>query len=122
MQNCQFKLRFDTYNQSQKLWGKPLFGQFCVSLPFPLLTMLRKNERSLRQELLWVRNVVRGRGGILNAQKKKKKMYKKNKEEVRCMLLQITQMCFNESDCVTLHSLMRIMTENSAKMTQKLPQ
>ena len=45
------------YNQWQKLWEKLLFGQFCVSLPFPLLTMLRNNERSLRQAMLWVRNI-----------------------------------------------------------------
>ena len=38
------------------------------------------------------------------------------------MLFQITQICFNEPDYATLHSLMKIMTENGAKMTQKLPQ
>ena len=32
------------YNQWQKLWEKPLFGQFCVSLPFFLLAMLRNND------------------------------------------------------------------------------
>ena len=32
------------------------------------------------------------------------------------MLFQITQICFNESDYSTLHSLMTIMTENGAKM------
>ena len=36
------------------------------------------------------------------------------------MLFQITQICFNESDCAMLHSLMRIMTEKGAKITQKL--
>ena len=46
------------YNQWQKLWEKPLFGQFCVSLPFPLLTMLRINEQNLRQAMLSVRNIV----------------------------------------------------------------
>ena len=50
------------------------------------------------------------------------KFKKKRKEEVRCMLFQITQICFNESDYATLHSLMRIMTENGNKMMQKLPQ
>ena len=38
------------------------------------------------------------------------------------MLFQITQICFNESDYATLHSLMRIVTESGTKMTQKLPQ
>ena len=37
------------------------------------------------------------------------------------MLIQITQISFNESNYATLHSLMRIMTENGAKMMQKLP-
>ena len=46
------------YNQWQKLWEKVLFGQFCVSLPFPLLTMLRNNEQNLRQAMLSVRNIV----------------------------------------------------------------
>ena len=38
------------------------------------------------------------------------------------MLFQITKICFNESDYATLHSLMRIMTKDGAKMAQKLPQ
>ena len=38
------------------------------------------------------------------------------------MLLQINQICFYESDYVTLHSDMSIMTENGAKITHKLPQ
>ena len=38
------------------------------------------------------------------------------------MLLQMTQICFYESDYVTLHPDMSIMTENRAKMTHKLPQ
>ena len=38
------------------------------------------------------------------------------------MSIQITQIAFNESNYATLHSLMRIVTENGAKITQKLPQ
>ena len=38
------------------------------------------------------------------------------------MLLQMTQICFHESDYVTLHSNISIMTENGDKMTHKLPQ
>ena len=38
------------------------------------------------------------------------------------MLFQVTQICSSKSDYATLHSLIRIMTENGAKMTQKLPQ
>ena len=38
------------------------------------------------------------------------------------MLFQITKICFNESDYATLHSLIRIMTENDPKMTKKLAQ
>ena len=74
--------------------------------------------------------LYRGIGGILNTLLKipiifchwLSEIYKKKKEEVRCILFQITQICFNESDYATLHSLMRIMTENGAKMMQKLPQ
>ena len=40
---------------------------------------------------------------------------KKKKEEVHCMLIQIIQICFKESDYATLDSVMRIMKENSAK-------
>ena len=38
------------------------------------------------------------------------------------MLFQIIQICFNESNYVTLHSTMNIMTENGAKMTYKMPE
>ena len=38
------------------------------------------------------------------------------------MLFQIAEIFFNESDCAMLRFLITIMTENSAKMTQKLPQ
>ena len=38
------------------------------------------------------------------------------------MLLQITQMYFNEPDYVTVHSVMNIMTKNGTKVTQRLPQ
>ena len=38
------------------------------------------------------------------------------------MLFQITQICSNESDYATLHSLVKTMTENGAKMMQKLLQ
>ena len=38
------------------------------------------------------------------------------------MLLQITQICFYESDYVTLHSNISIMTENGEIMTHKLTQ
>ena len=38
------------------------------------------------------------------------------------MLLQMTQICFYESDYVTLHPDMSIMTENRAKMRHKLLQ
>ena len=45
-------------NQCQNLWEKLLFGQFFVSLPFPLLTMLRKTCYR------WsVRNIVWGERG-----------------------------------------------------------
>ena len=42
---------------------------------------------------------------------------KKKKDEVLRMPFQITQICLNESDYVTLHSVMNIMTENGPKMT-----
>ena len=45
----------------------------------------------------------------------------KKKDEVLSMQFQITQVCFNESDYATLHSIMNIMTENGAKMTHKMP-
>ena len=38
------------------------------------------------------------------------------------MLLQTAQICFYESDYVTLHPDMSIMTDNRAKMTHKLLQ
>ena len=38
------------------------------------------------------------------------------------MLLQITQICFYESDYVMQHSDMSIMTEKGARITYKIPQ
>ena len=38
------------------------------------------------------------------------------------MLFQKAQICFNEPDNVTVHSVMKIMTANGAKMAQKRPQ
>ena len=38
------------------------------------------------------------------------------------MLFQKTQMCFNEPDYVTVHSVMNIMTANPAKMAHKMLQ
>ena len=38
------------------------------------------------------------------------------------MLFPKTQMCFNEPDYVTVHTVINIMTANSAKMVHKMPQ
>ena len=38
------------------------------------------------------------------------------------MLFQMTQICFNEPDNVTLHYIINIMTEKGAKMTHKRPE
>ena len=38
------------------------------------------------------------------------------------MLFQKIQMCFNEPDYVTVHSVMNIMTANGAKIAQKIRQ
>ena len=46
--------------------GKTAIWTICVSLPFPFLTMLRNNERSLRQAMLWVRNIVQEERGNFN--------------------------------------------------------
>ena len=44
----------NSYNQWQKIWEKLLFRQFCISTPFPLLTVLRNNEQNLGLAMLWV--------------------------------------------------------------------
>ena len=46
-----------------KIMGILLFGQFCVSTPFLLLTMLRNNEQKLRQAMLWICNILQGERG-----------------------------------------------------------
>ena len=50
----------NTYKQQSvaKTMGKTAIGQFCVSTPFPLLTMLKSNEKKLHQAVLWTRNIV----------------------------------------------------------------
>ena len=37
------------------------------------------------------------------------------------MLFQLTQICFNESDYATLHSVMNIITENDIEIKYKIP-
>ena len=37
------------------------------------------------------------------------------------MLFQVTTICFNEPDYITLHSIMKIITEDGAKMMHKMP-
>ena len=49
---------FHLWKLWQKLWEKPLFGQWCVSKLFPILTMLRDNQQKFRQAILCVRNIV----------------------------------------------------------------
>ena len=44
------------------------------------------------------------------------KFTKKKEDLVPCMLFEITQIYFNKSDYAPLHFLMKIMTENGAKM------
>ena len=38
------------------------------------------------------------------------------------MLFQVTQICFDVSDNITLHSMINIMTRNGAKIMHKMPQ
>ena len=47
-------------------------------------------------------------------------IYKKKKDEVLCMLFQITFTRFNESGYVPLHPVMNIMKENGSKMSHKV--
>ena len=53
---------------------------------------------------------------ILSLIVKKKK--KRKKGEVLCTLCQITHMWLNEQGYVTLYSVMKIIVENGAKMTE----
>ena len=50
------------------------------------------------------------------------KIIKTRRDEVLFMLFQVTQICPNEFDYITLHSIMNIITENSVKMTDKMLQ
>ena len=89
------------YNYWQKLWEKLLFVQFLVSAPFPLLTMLRNNEQNLRQAMSWVRK--QAFKILIIFCHWLFEIYQKNKkDEVLCMLFQITQICFNEPNYVML--------------------
>ena len=110
-----------------KIMGKTVNWAILCFSPLLPLNNVEEQWAKLRQAILWVRNIVSGESGsfkctfsnshnilsliVWNLGKKKKK------EEVWCMLFQINKICFNKSDYATLHSLMRIMTENSAKMT-----
>ena len=57
--NFQYAFSSPKLQSVTKIMGKKmLLEQFCVSTPFPPLTMLRNNEQDLRQAMLWVRNIV----------------------------------------------------------------
>ena len=51
-----------------------------------------------------------------------RRLQKEKKNEVLFMLLQKTQMYFNELKYVMVHASMNITTTNGAKMAQKMPQ
>ena len=38
------------------------------------------------------------------------------------MLFQVTTICFNKPDYITVHSVMNVMTENCAELWHELPQ
>ena len=57
---------WDFFRQSvKKLREKQLFERFCVSTFFPLLAMLRNNEKNLHQSMFCVRNIMLRERGIL---------------------------------------------------------
>ena len=130
--NCKIlRLIFHIFSDNlwQKSWEKLLFEYFWVSTPFSLLAMLRNNEQKLHQAMSWVRNIVDGqRGNFKNTFENSRNilslivwnLLKEIKNQVLCFLLQQNEMCFNETDYVTVHSVMNIMTAKDVKMTRKI--
>ena len=120
-----------SYNQWQKFWEKLLLDNFVFPFPSPSSQCWGLMNEACVKQCYGFPTFYRGRGAILDTLLKipiifcywLSEIYKiKKKDEVRCMPFQITQICFNESYYATLHSLIRIMTENGAKITQKLSQ
>ena len=112
-----------------KNYGKNWFLVNFLFLPPSLWVKLCDGFATLYRGETGERGV--GGGGLLNRLLKitiilchwLSEIFQKNKKnEVLHMLFQITQICFNEPDYVTLHSIMNIMTENGAKMTHKMTQ
>ena len=99
------------YNQWQKLWEKLLFGQFCVSTPFLLLTRLKNNEQKLHQAMLWVCIIIEGEKGnfkhtfkisimfcqwLSEIYKKKRKMrfYACSFRKLKWVLMNLIMLCY----------------------------
>ena len=104
----------------------------CAEITQKLLQRWRTMSKTCVKQCYRLATLYRGRGRILNLLFKIPIIFchrlceiyekKKKKAEVWCMLLQITQICFYESDYVMQHSEMSIMIENCAKIRHKLPQ
>ena len=110
-------------NQWRSEWERLVFGQFCFSIPFPLLTMLRNNEQNCVKRCYVLTKFWRWRGEILNTLFKfaiifchwLSEIYRKKKERWDVIIFfKKTQMCFNGPNNIMVHSVMRIKTANRA--------
>ena len=124
---------FDESNYVTQHSDMSIITENCAKISHQLPQCWGTTSKSYVKQCYWFGTLYRGRGVnfkltfknsrnillliVWNLQKKKKK-----KAEFWCQLLQITQVCFYDSDYVMQHSDMSIMRENCAKITHKLPQ
>ena len=100
-----------SYNKWQKLWEKLLFGQFCVSLPFPLLTIWEPMNEACVKQCYGFATLYSGKGELYTLFKipiifchwlsEIKKKERGGSMHAVSNMFQI--ICFNESDYVTVH-------------------
>ena len=107
-----------SYNQWQKLWENTAIWTILCFYSLPPLNNVEKQWVKLASSyLICSQHCIKGEGKFLNTFFKipiifchwLSEIYKKKRDEVLFMLFQMTPVCFNKSDYVTLHSMMNIM-------------
>ena len=113
-----------SYNQGQKLLENCFLENFLFLPPSPLNNVEKQCAKRVSSYVMGLQDCIGGEGEFLDRLFKifiifyhwlSEICQKCMNDEILCMLFQITQICFNEPDYVTLYSVMNIMTKNGAK-------
>ena len=121
--NCPIETKISqvkrTYNQWQKLWEKLLFGQFRISALFPLNNFEKQRAKLASSYVMGSQHCIGRREGFLNIIFKVPIIFCHWLSEI---YKEKGKMRFYSCCCIALHFIMKIITENGAKKTHKMPQ